>query len=172
MTGEQLRKRVEQLESELQERARFLAAREAKLRELEQRAHRVGGVCLETAQTLVASTNQPILLQFHVKIGPARFRIRAGSVYSLVAKLTDEGWDVAAYLRTGVRRATFATDEEFLEARMPLLEDVIADAVMTLLAGRDVFSPAPPPQPKEPFWVPWQKMFGARFARPPAQKTA
>lgn len=169
MGGEQLRKRVEQLESELQERARFLAAREARLRELEQRAHRVGGACLQTAQTLVASTNQPILLQFHVKIGPARFRIRAGSVYSLMAKLTDAGWDVAVYLRTGVRRAAYATDEEFLQAHTPLLEDVIADALVALLAGRDLFAAAPPPPPKEPFWVPWQKMFGARMAHRPAR---
>lgn len=172
VASEHLRKRVEELESELQERARFLAQREAKLQELEERVERLAAHCFDVAQAFVASTEQPILLQLHRKIGPARFRIRAGSSYSLVARLTEERWDVAAHLHSGIRRAAYATDQEFDEAASAVLEEMIGDALVSLMTGRDLLGPAVPPPPKEAFWVPWQRMFGVRPARRPAHRTA
>lgn len=172
MVGEHLRKRVEELESELQTRARLLAEREARQRVLEQRVERVSAVCFGIAQTFVESTKQPILLQMHRKIGPARFRIRAGSAYSVVGRLTEDGWELVTYLNRGMQNTPYATDEEFMEAVSPVLEELVGDALVTLMTGRDLLSPGPASRTKESFWVPWQRMFGARAARRPAHRTA
>jgi hypothetical protein len=165
---EHLRKRVEELESDLEERARFLAQREARLRDLEERVERVAAECFNIAQAFVESTEQPILLQLHRKIGPARFRIRAGASYSVVARLTDDRWDVVAHLRSGIRPAAFTTDQEFVQAASTLLEELIGDALVTLMVGRDLLAPVAASRPKESFRVPWQRMFGAR----PGHRTA
>lgn len=169
--GEHLRKRVEELESELQARAKFLAEREARQRVLEQRVEHVSAECFRIAQAFVESTKQPILLQMHRKIGPARFRIRAGSAYSVVGRLTEDGWELVTYLNSGMHSTPYATDEQFMLAAPPVLEELIGDALVTVMTGRDLLSPAAASRTKESFWVPWQRMFGARAARRPAHRT-
>jgi hypothetical protein len=161
--GEPLRRRIEDLESRLQERARFLAEREAKLKASEARVERLGALALRTAQTLSASTDWPVLIQLHRNIGPLRFRIRAGTSFTLVARLTDEGWEAVSRLRAETRTSLHAGDDELAQALPALLEAVIGDALEALATGRDgVLALASPASEKRSFWVPWQKFFGAR----------
>ena len=164
---EHLHTRIEELESQLQERAKFLAEREAKLKASEARVERLAVLCLSTAEALAESTGWPILIQLHRNIGPLRFRIRAGISFTLVARLTDDGWEVVSRLRQDTRTALYATDEEFARAQPPLLEAVIGDALEALATGREGPLPsalAKRGKPSRSFWVPWQKLFGARGA--------
>lgn len=126
------------------------------------RVDRLGAICFETAETLAKSTPWPILVQHHRNIGPLRFRIRAGTSFTLVARLTEDGWHVESRLKREIRTAAFATDEEFEKAHAALLEAVLGDALEAIVTDRDVLLSPVRQEKRPPFWVSWQRMFSTR----------
>ena len=163
--GGHFRDRIEKLESRLQERAKFLAKREAQLKASEARVDRLGTMCYETAETLAKSTPWPILIQHHRNIGPLQFQIRAGTSFTLVARLTQDGWHVVSRLKREIRTATFTTDAEFADAHPALLEALLGDALEAVVTGRDVLLSPVRQEKRSPFWVRWQKMFSTLSAQ-------
>lgn len=140
---ERLKERAEELTEQRRAQEAIVRDEETKRRQIEARVKHLAAACLGTARALADTTGAPIQVWLSGGLGPteAGFRVRAGTSCTLVARLSEHGWDVVTHAPSGDQSSGYATDQDFEKAQESLLEPVIAGALETLLARRD--SPLP-----------------------------
>lgn len=135
--AERLRKYAEEREAQRRGRDSRRREGEATRGHVEPRVERMAALCLRTAEGLAKATGQSIPVWLSNVFGATAtgFRLRAGTSGSLVAHLTENGWNVTTYLRSEDHSFTYPTDREFEEAHEPLLESVLSSVYHGLPAG-------------------------------------
>lgn len=142
---ERLRQRADELAKQRRAQEAIVREEEAQRRQVETRVERLAAACLGTARVLANTTGAPVQVWLSGGLDPTDtgFRVRAGTSCTLVARLSDRGWEVVTHAPGGDLTSVYATDQDFEHAHEALLEPVIAGALEALLAQRDTPLPGP-----------------------------
>lgn len=146
---ERLRKKVDELAREMEERERVKQGEEIKhrasLANKSLRASTTGRKFHRRAQQLRDATERRIYLGFDYERREGMpiqgFDLMVGRLYGLRAYLEEDGWHVRVQGPEGLREYRYATDDEFESAMDTLLEVIVGAALEALMRGKDQSAP-------------------------------